>query len=280
MVGSAWEADVVLTIHPPDRNQLSQLTSGAWLMGLLRPLDEPLAMQALANTGVTALAFETLPRTTRAQSMDALSSQATLAGYEMVLEAASRLPRIFPMMMTAAGTLRPAAVVVLGCGVAGLQAIATARRLGAVVKDYDVRMSAAEQVRSLGGFVHRPGSGAAGLLHFGRLRPPSHERRPWPASERSRAAPRVRRCGHNGRRRAGKARPYPHQRRSRVRDLFGGFGGNGERSAATGADTPVRRATVEDVAVTLAYARSVIVVPGYGLAVAQAQYAARELADR
>ena len=150
MVGSAWEADVVVTVGPPGDAELSRMTPGAWLLGLLRPLDEPHAMRALAEAEVTAIAFDTLPRTTRAQSMDALSSQATLAGYEMVLEAASRLPRIFPMMVTAAGTIRPATVLVLGCGVAGLQAIATARRLGAVVRGYDVRASAAEQVRSLG----------------------------------------------------------------------------------------------------------------------------------
>lgn len=150
MVGSAWEADVVVTVRPPGDAEVSRLTPGARLLGLLRPLDEPEAMRRLAESGVTAIAFETLPRTTRAQSMDALSSQATLAGYQMVLEAASRLPRIFPMMVTAAGTIRPATVVVLGCGVAGLQAIATARRLGAVVRGYDVRASAAEQVRSLG----------------------------------------------------------------------------------------------------------------------------------
>jgi len=150
MVGSAWEADAVVTVGPPGEAELSRMAPGAWLLGLLSPLDEPHAMRALAGAKVTAVAFETLPRTTRAQSMDALSSQATLAGYEMVLEAASRLPRIFPMMVTAAGTIRPATVVVLGCGVAGLQAIATARRLGAVVRGYDVRASAGEQVRSLG----------------------------------------------------------------------------------------------------------------------------------
>ena len=150
MVGSAWEADVVVTVGTPGDAELSRMAPGAWLLGLLRPLDDPHAMRVLAEADVTAIAFETLPRTTRAQSMDALSSQATLAGYEMVLEAASRLPRIFPMMVTAAGTIRPATVLVLGCGVAGLQAIATARRLGAVVRGYDVRASAAEQVRSLG----------------------------------------------------------------------------------------------------------------------------------
>ena len=150
VVGSAWDAEVVVTVEPPDAEARSRLSPGALLLGLLRPLDEPEEMRELARTGVTAAAFETLPRTTRAQAMDVLSSQATLAGYGMALEAASRLRRIFPMMVTAAGTIRPATVVVLGCGVAGLQAIATCRRLGAVVKAYDVRAAAAEQVRSLG----------------------------------------------------------------------------------------------------------------------------------
>ncbi|MDE0171275.1 MAG: NAD(P) transhydrogenase subunit alpha [bacterium] len=150
LVASAWGADAVVTVRPPPTEVRSRLSPGASLLGLLKPLDEPDHMRELARTGVTALAFETLPRTTRAQGMDVLSSQATLAGYGMALEAASRLKRIFPMMVTAAGTLRPATVVVLGCGVAGLQAIATCRRLGAVVKAYDVRAAAAEQVRSLG----------------------------------------------------------------------------------------------------------------------------------
>lgn len=150
VVSSAWEADAVVTVGSPDPEARSRLTPGASLLGLLEPLDEPEEMSELALTGVTALAFETLPRTTRAQAMDVLSSQATLAGYGMALDAASHLRRIFPMMVTAAGTIRPATVVVLGCGVAGLQAIATCRRLGAVVKAYDVRATAAEQVRSLG----------------------------------------------------------------------------------------------------------------------------------
>lgn len=150
LVGSAWEADAVVTVRPPDTETLSRLAPGASLLGLLEPLDEPKRMRELARTGATALAFETLPRITRAQSMDVLSSQATLAGYSMALEAASRLRRIFPMLVTAAGTIRPATVLVLGCGVAGLQAIATCRRLGAVVQAYDVRATAGEQVRSLG----------------------------------------------------------------------------------------------------------------------------------
>ncbi len=150
LVDSAWESDAVVTVGRPAPAELSRMRPGAWLLGLLEPLDRPEAMRAPAAAGVTAMAFETLPRITRAQSMDALSSQATLAGYGMALEAAARLPRILPMMVTAAGTLRPATVVVLGCGVAGLQAIATARRLGARVKGFDVRAAAAEQVRSLG----------------------------------------------------------------------------------------------------------------------------------
>lgn len=168
LVGSAWDADAVVTVGPPDAENRSRLATGASLFGLLKPLDEPEQMRELARTGVTALAFETLPRTTRAQSMDVLSSQATLAGYGMALEAASRLRKIFPMMVTAAGTIRPATVVVLGCGVAGLQAIATCRRLGAVVKAFDVRATAAEQVRSLGAsfietdFVPQDGSASGG----------------------------------------------------------------------------------------------------------------------
>ncbi len=150
IVRSAWEADVVVTVGPPGDEERSRLRPEARLVGLLRPLDDPGSMRVIAATGVTAMAFETLPRTTRAQAMDVLSSQATLAGYGLALEAATHLAKIFPMMMTAAGTIRPATVLVLGCGVAGLQAIATARRLGAVVKGYDVRSSAAEQVRSLG----------------------------------------------------------------------------------------------------------------------------------
>lgn len=150
IVDSAWDADAVVVVRRPDEADLAKMRQGALLIGLLSPLDDPTAMQPIAAAGVTAMAFETLPRTTRAQSMDVLSSQATLAGYQMVLEAAARMPRILPMMTTAAGTIRPATVVVLGAGVAGLQAIATARRLGAVVKAFDVRSAAAEQVESLG----------------------------------------------------------------------------------------------------------------------------------
>jgi len=131
-------------------DDLPRLRSGQTLIGLAEPLSEPQAAQALAETGVTAFGLELLPRITRAQSMDALSSMATVAGYKAVLLAAEALPRMFPMFMTAAGTITPARVFIIGAGVAGLQAIATARRLGAVVQAYDVRPVVKEQVESLG----------------------------------------------------------------------------------------------------------------------------------
>ena len=146
----AWGADLVVTVGPPDASQRAYLQSGGILIGLLRPLDDPGGIARLADTGVSALAFETLPRTTRAQAMDVLSSQATAAGYQAALTAATHLPKLFPMMTTAAGTIAPARVLILGAGVAGLQAVATARRLGAVVSAFDVRSAAAEQVESLG----------------------------------------------------------------------------------------------------------------------------------
>jgi H+-translocating NAD(P) transhydrogenase subunit alpha len=146
-IGSdAWTADLICTIDLPER----ALPEGAAVVGLLRPFDEPTAMWRLARQGVTAFAFEAVPRTTRAQLVDVLSSQATVSGYQAVLEAASASDRLFPMLTTAAGTVRPASVLVLGAGVAGLQAVATARRLGAVVSAFDVRAAAAEQVASLG----------------------------------------------------------------------------------------------------------------------------------
>ena len=127
------------------------------LVGFLRPFGEQQVVQDIASAGVTAFSVELMPRTTRAQSMDALSSMATVAGYKAVLIAADSHPRIFPMLTTAAGTVTPARVFVIGCGVAGLQALATARRLGAVISAYDVRPAAKEQVQSLGGrFVELP----------------------------------------------------------------------------------------------------------------------------
>ena len=150
IVESGWGGDVIPVVAPPTSEQRAKLPEGAVVVGLLRPLDEPGGIAQLAKTGVTALAFETLPRITRAQSMDALSSQATVVGYQAVVEAAALLPRFLPMLTTAAGTIRPAKALILGAGVAGLQAIATARRLGAVVSAFDVRSAAAEQVESLG----------------------------------------------------------------------------------------------------------------------------------
>ncbi len=146
----AWSADVVCALHYPSDEGLTHLKSGAVLLGLLQPLDQPGRLHPLAATGVTSIAFEVVPRTTRAQSMDVLSSQATVAGYQAVLMAAEKLDKFFPMLTTAAGTIAPAKVLILGAGVAGLMAIATARRLGAIVSAFDVRAEAAEQVESLG----------------------------------------------------------------------------------------------------------------------------------
>lgn len=148
----AWaEADVVLCVHPPEPEQLQQLRSGALLMGLLAPYGAHAMARQLNSRQVSALALELLPRISRAQTMDVLSSQANIAGYKAVLVAAAALNRYVPMLMTAAGTIQPARALILGAGVAGLQAVATARRLGAVVTVSDVRPAAREQVESLGG---------------------------------------------------------------------------------------------------------------------------------
>ena len=144
------EADVIATVNRPEAADFARFKSGAVIIGFLKPLDEPAALEPVISRKLTAFAVELVPRTTRAQSMDALSSMATVAGYKAVLIAAERLPRMFPMLMTAAGTVPPAKVLVLGAGVAGLQAIATARRLGAVVEAYDVRAAAGQDVKSLG----------------------------------------------------------------------------------------------------------------------------------
>ena len=146
----ALAADLVLKVAPPSEAEVAALREGAAYIGFLRPLDAPTLAQRLAQRRSTAFALELVPRITRAQSMDALSSQANLAGYRAVLLAANSLPRIFPMLVTAAGTIQPARVFVIGAGVAGLQAIATARRLGAIVEAYDTRAVVAEQVQSLG----------------------------------------------------------------------------------------------------------------------------------
>jgi H+-translocating NAD(P) transhydrogenase subunit alpha len=146
----AAEAELLAVVNPPEPSVIAAMTAGASLLGLLNPFQEPTAMRALRDQGVTAYALELVPRISRAQSVDALSSQALVAGYRAALVGAELLPRFFPLFMTAAGTIPPARVLVLGAGVAGLQAIATARRLGAVVSGYDVRSAAADEVRSLG----------------------------------------------------------------------------------------------------------------------------------
>jgi H+-translocating NAD(P) transhydrogenase subunit alpha len=143
-------ADVLASVNVPSIEAINQLKPGAVVIGFLRPLDEPQAMHPFVERNLTAFAMELVPRTTRAQAMDALSSMATIVGYKAVLMAAERLPRMFPMLTTAAGTVPPARVLVLGAGVAGLQAIATARRLGAVVEGFDIRAAAGEAVKSLG----------------------------------------------------------------------------------------------------------------------------------
>jgi len=143
-------ADILACINRPSQSDLHELRSGSVVIGFLRPLDEPAALAHAVAQKLTTFAVELIPRITRAQAMDALSSMATVAGYKAVLIGASHIPRMFPLLMTAAGTIPPARVLVLGAGVAGLQAIATARRLGAVVEGYDVRAAAGEQVKSLG----------------------------------------------------------------------------------------------------------------------------------
>jgi len=150
VLGDPWTADVVLTVAPPAGEQVQRLRRGAVLIGFLAPLAAPGTVAALRAAGVHGFAMEAVPRISRAQSMDALSSQANVAGYRSVLVAAEHLTRYFPMLTTAAGTVKPATVLVLGVGVAGLQALATAKRLGARTTGYDVRPEVAEQVRSLG----------------------------------------------------------------------------------------------------------------------------------
>ena len=145
-----WGADVVAKVRAPSPDEIGRMRDGGVVVGFLAPLTDPDTTRALAEAGVTAFAMEAIPRITRAQSMDALSSQATVAGYRAVLIAALEMGRFFPMLTTAAGTIKPATVLVLGAGVAGLQAIATARRLGARVTAFDVRSAVKEQVGSLG----------------------------------------------------------------------------------------------------------------------------------
>ena len=147
--GDPWQADAVVKVAPPSDEETGKL-GNAVLIGFLAPLTNREGLERIAATGATAFAMESIPRISRAQSMDALSSQATVSGYLAVIRAAEQLPRFFPLLMTAAGTVKPAQVLVLGAGVAGLQAIATSRRLGAVVTAFDVRSAVKEQIESLG----------------------------------------------------------------------------------------------------------------------------------
>ncbi len=148
--GEIWGSDIVVTIAPPDQQQILALGNGSVLIGFLAPLSSPQTTRALADAKATAFAMEAIPRISRAQSMDALSSQSNVAGYRAALLGAEEIGRFYPMLMTAAGTIPPAKVLVLGVGVAGLQALATAKRLGARTTGYDVRPEVAEQVQSLG----------------------------------------------------------------------------------------------------------------------------------
>jgi NAD(P) transhydrogenase subunit alpha len=149
-IGDPWAADLVAKVRKPSDDEVGKLRDGQVLIGFLQPLTDEEGIERLASRGITAFAMESIPRITRAQSMDALSSQATVSGYKAVVLAADRLPKFLPMLVTAAGTVVPAKVLVIGAGVAGLQAIATARRLGAVVSGFDVRPVVKEQVESLG----------------------------------------------------------------------------------------------------------------------------------
>jgi len=149
-LGDWAEADAVAKVQKPTADEVTRLREGQVLIGFLQPLTDREGIERLASQGVVAFAMESIPRITRAQPMDALSSQATVSGYKATLLAAEALPKFFPMLMTAAGTVAPAKVLVLGAGVAGLQAVATARRLGAVVTGFDVRPMVREQIESLG----------------------------------------------------------------------------------------------------------------------------------
>ncbi len=188
----ALACDLVLKVRSPDADELSLMKSGAALVGLLNPFDKD-GLARLAAAGLTAFALEAAPRTTRAQSMDVLSSQANIAGYKAVLMAADRYQRLFPMLMTAAGTIKAARVVIRGVGVAGLQAIATAKRLGAVIEASDVRPSVKEQVESLGAkFIDVPyetpeeKEAAEGVGGYAKPMPPS-----WLARQKVEVAKRV-----------------------------------------------------------------------------------------
>ncbi|MGJ7511090.1 Re/Si-specific NAD(P)(+) transhydrogenase subunit alpha [Variovorax sp. GT1P44] len=188
----AFGADIVLKVRSPFDNELALMKPGTVVIGMLNPFDAA-GLQRLATAGLTAFALEAAPRTTRAQSMDVLSSQANIAGYKAVMIAADRYQRFFPMLMTAAGTVKAARVVILGVGVAGLQAIATAKRLGAVIEASDVRPSVKEQIESLGGkFIEvsydtdEEKEAAVGVGGYAKPMPPS-----WLARQQVEVAKRV-----------------------------------------------------------------------------------------
>jgi proton-translocating NAD(P)+ transhydrogenase subunit alpha len=162
------QSDVVLTVQPLTVEQIHRLKAGAVVIGFMQPYSRRAEVKAMQDAGVTSFAVELIPRISRAQSMDALSSQAAIAGYKAVLIAADHLPKFMPMLTTAAGTIRPSQVLVIGAGVAGLQAIATARRLGAVVEAYDVRSATREQVKSLGAKFVETGVSADGTGGYAR----------------------------------------------------------------------------------------------------------------
>ncbi|ANB17958.1 Re/Si-specific NAD(P)(+) transhydrogenase subunit alpha [Dokdonella koreensis] len=166
--GALARADVLLRVQPPDPDEIAGLKAGAVVIAHLQPHRDPERVKALRDRKITAFAMELLPRTTRAQAMDVLSSQAAVAGYKAVLIAAEAAPKFFPMLTTAAGTIRPSKVLVVGAGVAGLQAIATARRLGAQVEGFDVRPETREQIESLGAKFLDLGVSAAGSGGYAR----------------------------------------------------------------------------------------------------------------
>src|ERR1700730_10841867 len=161
-------SDVILTVQPLTVEQIGQLKPGAVVIGFMQPHARAAEVRALKAHGVTSFAMELVPRISRAQSMDALSSQASIAGYKAVLIAASHLQKFLPMLTTAAGTIRPSQLLIIGAGVAGLQAIATARRLGAMVEAYDVRSATREQVKSLGAKFVDTGVSAEGSGGYAR----------------------------------------------------------------------------------------------------------------
>ncbi|BBX66321.1 alanine dehydrogenase [Mycobacterium saskatchewanense] len=175
VIGDPWPADVVVKVNPPTETEISRMKAGARLIGFLAPRTRPEVGERLRDAGVTGFAMESVPRISRAQTMDALSSQANVAGDKAVLCAAECSTRFFPMMTTAAGTVKPASVLVLGVGVAGLKALATAKRLGARTTGFDVRPEVAEQVRSLGAKWLELGVTAAGEGGYARALTPAEQ---------------------------------------------------------------------------------------------------------